>query len=243
VRVGAGERGGDGEQRRRVERARPAQQARPLGHRGDRAGARLPVGDRGEHDDRQRAADAERDAQHQAELDVAHRDAHRGERRQRPRQDVRREAHAEQDAVQAPGEGQRQDPPPGLRHLAAQLRRDAHAGRVEHRRGDGDRDRDAEGQRRGRAAGERAERGQAAERDRPAERRPGRERGACRHRPPPPARMAVGPERVDHREAARRPRAGQPGDEPGERQRDGGELHQHGTFVWKYMTQNTLRPR
>jgi hypothetical protein len=47
-----------------------------------------------------------------------------------------------------------------------------------------------------------------------------------------------GGERLDHREPARRPRAGDPGGERGEGEHPG----QHGTFVWKYMTQYTRRP-
>ena len=81
-----------------------------------------------------------------------------------------------------------------------------------------------------------AEQREAAERRDAAGQRAGGERRAGDDRRAHPLRVAVRRERVDHREPARRPGPGQAGD-----QRGGGERDQHGTFVWKYMTQNTRR--
>ena len=81
-----------------------------------------------------------------------------------------------------------------------------------------------------------AEEREAAEGRDAADDRAAGERRARERRDPHPLRVAVRRERVDHREAARRPGAGEAGDERSGRERD-----QHGTFVWKYMTQNTRR--
>ena len=76
-----------------------------------------------------------------------------------------------------------------------------------------------------------------AEHGRRGERRRGGERGAQA------AGVSGRADRLDHREAARRPGPGRPDQQPGGGQRDEQQrIHQQGTLVSKYMTQKTLRP-
>ena len=154
-------------------------------------------------------------------------------------EDEGREAEPEQDPVEAGRERQRQHAPPRLGHLAAHLRDDPRAprlaggGRQRDRGGDGDRGRPA-------GADRPPEQRQAAERRHAAGERAGRERGAGHERRAQAPGVAVRRERVDHREPARRPRAGHARDQT--RGEQDGLEHQQDTLVWKYMTQNTFRP-
>ena len=163
-------------------------------------------------DHRQRAAGAEREPDRQPQRRVAERDADSGERPDREGQHERREAEPEQHAVAGRRERHGQHAPPRLRHLAADLRRDPQPARLGHRGGDRD-DRGGADRRRPAGAQRGAREREPPERDRAAGERAERERGAgCQRRAQPP-RVAVRGERVDHREAARRPRAGHPGGE------------------------------
>jgi hypothetical protein len=87
------------------------------------------------------------------------------------------------------------------------------------------------------ADGERTERRDAAGQH------AGQERDARRERRAAAAGVTGTPDRLDHREPAGRPRPGEADQQGGGRERQlqwlGG---QHGTLVWKYMTQKTLRP-
>jgi hypothetical protein len=207
--------------------AQAAQDRRPLGHRRVRGVAAVAVGDRGEHDHRQRAAGTERESERRAERRVAERDADRGERPHREGEDEGREAEAEQHAVEAGGERDGQHAPPRLGHLAAHLRHDPQPARLADRRGDRERRRHDRGA--GAAGTERfTELRQPAEGQHPACERAGREGEAGDERRPQPTRVARGRQRLDHRESARRPRAGDPGGERGGGEHPG----QHrGTFV------------
>ncbi len=203
--------------------AQSAQDRGPLGHRRVRGVAAVAVGDRRERDHGQRAAGAEREPEDRAERGVAERDADGGERPHREGEDEGREAEAEQHAVEAGGERDGQHAPPRLGHLAPDLRDDPQPARLADRRGD----RDRRGHDRGaRAAGaERlAEPRQPAEGQHAAGERAEREGDAGDERGPQPPGVPGGRQRLDHREPARRPRAGQPG-----RERGGGEHPgQHG---------------
>jgi hypothetical protein len=119
-----------------------------------------------------------------------------------------------------------------LRQLAPHLRRDPHPPQL--------RDRGADGQRGGRDVGERTgasvddaarERERGEGRDAAGERAEG-ERHAGRHGRRRTAAVAGGPDRLDHREAARRPRAGDPGEQRGGGEADRDRVGQHGTLVW-----------
>jgi len=181
-------------------------------------------------------AGGERQPDDEADRGVAEHDAGRRQRVHGEREHECREAQAEQDPVEPGGERDRQHTAPRLGHLAAHLRDDppaahvARGGRQQQRSGDRDR--------RAMTCAERtAEQREAAERRDPAgERAAGERRAGQRGRAHPP-RIAMRRKRVDHREAARRPRTGQAGDQRGDGERD-----QHGVFVWKYMTQKTRRP-
>ena len=163
------------------------------------------------------------------------RDADPGQRPHGEGEDEGGEAEPEQDAVEAGGERDGQDAAPGLRDLAADLGDDPRVARLAERRGQRDGGGDV-----GRVRAERvAEQGEPAERDHAAGERAGGERRARDHGRPQPLRVAARRERLDHREPARRPRAGHARDQRG----DDHDGRQHLTFVWKYMTQNTLRPR
>jgi hypothetical protein len=126
---------------------------------------------------------------------------------------------AEQHAVEPCRERHRHPPPPRLRDLAADLRQDPRPARLADR--GGQRQRGGHGQRGGPARAERLpEQRQAAERDRATGQGAGRERRARRERGPQPPRVAVRGERLHHREATGRPRAGHAGRRRGE--------HEHG---------------
>ncbi len=255
--VGAARIGPDGRQQRRRggDRRRPVQREHERGRR-ERHGARRadraqdvgPVAhrrrevdaasgplQRREDDDRQAATRGEGEPDGGAGRDVAEREAGGRERVDGERQDEGREAEAEQHAVQRRGERDRQHAAPGLGNLPADLRDDPASRGVA--RG-GDEQRGGRQRARGRpAAAERAtQRRQPAERRHAPGRRAGRERRAGDRGHAQAPGVAVGRERVDHREAARRPGAGDPRQHRGEDERG-----QHGTFVWKYMTQNTRR--
>ena len=238
ARRGVGGLGGEREraerQRERVGDAEAAVDRRALGHELGGPQAERPVGERRQHDDGDRAADRERQADPHAGRHVADGERDARQRPHRERQDERREAEAEQDAVAGGGDRQRQDAAPVLGHLAADLRGDARAARL----GDRGRRRDDRGdhERDLAAAEQRAQRGERAEGQHAADERAGDERRARRERRGAAARVLA--ERRDHREPARRPRAGQARDE----RRDDERRRQHGTFVSKYMTQKTLRP-
>jgi hypothetical protein len=211
-------RGGQGQraqgERDGVGRPQPAQDGRALGHRGVRVRAPAGAGGRREHDHGQQPPEPEPEPDQQPELRVAERHADPGQRPHGEGEDERGEAEPEQDAVEPGRQRHRQHAPPRLRHLAAHLRHDprpaglAHGGRERDRGGD-------RGSCRAARAERVAERRQPAERDRPAGERAGREGQARRHRRGHPAGVAVRRQRVDHREAAGRPRAGQPGDDRG----------------------------
>ena len=213
------QRGGAAGQRDRVDDPQRAQDPRPLRHRGVQATA----ADRSERDHGQRAAGAEGHPDGDAERGIAERDGDAGQRPHREAEDEGREAEPEQDSVEAGRERHRHHAAPRLRDLAADLRDDPRAPRLADRR------RERDGRRhRGRSRAERAaEQREAAERHDPAGQRPGGERRAGdRGRPQPPG-VAGGRERLHHREAARRPRAGHAG-------RDGGDRdhrRQHFVFV------------
>ena len=184
IGAGGGEHGGSGLGGRGPQRGRAGgqgdgvadpqrpQDARLLGHRGVGVRAALRAGQRREDDDRQRAADAEAEADEQPQRRVAERDADAGQRPHGEREDEGGEAEPEQHAVQPGRERHRQHPPPRLGHLPADLGHDARAARLARRRGQRDQRRD-----RHRPGAQRVpEEREAAERDDSADQRAGGER-------------------------------------------------------------------
>ena len=124
----------------------------------------------------------------------------------------------------------RQPPAPGLRHLPPDLRPDARAGELGERRGGCDQ----RGRlRRGLAAEAEPspQHRQAAKQRGAAGERTEGERGAGGQEQAAAALPRRAGERVHHREAARRPRAGHAGEHGGRPERDL-EVAQHGTSVW-----------
>ena len=167
-----------------------------------------------------------------------------GEREDAECEDERGETEAEQDAVEARGDRHRHHPPPVLGKLAADLGHDRGASQLGERGGEGERRGERVGEPVAGAVDYPAERAKGAERHDAADEGAERERDARRQRGRAAAGVPDGPDRLDHREAARRPGPGQPGEEGGGSECELEAVHaQHGTLVWKYMTQKTLRPR
>ena len=218
--------------------AQAAQDARPLGHRGVR-GVPRSLGDRREQ--RPPAAPGRRRTRGRAAAPSAGSPSATliaGERPHREGQDEGREAEAEQDAVEAGRERDGHHAPPRLGHLPADLRHDPRAARLADRGGERDRGRRDRARappapsalRRAARARRRSARRRRARRRRTSRRR--RASSAAGRRSPRGASVST----IENPHGDHAPVT--PGDERG-----GGEHRgQHGTFVWKYMTQKTRRP-
>jgi hypothetical protein len=201
---GAGGRGDAGE-RDRVREPERAEGPRALCERLPRSPAR----ERRQGDDRQRPSSAERETGDEAETRVAEREADARDCPHAERQHEGREAEPEENAVRRRRERQRQHAPPRLRHLAANLRDDTDAAELSRRRSD----RDCHGRTCGDGAAgpvhDPPEHGEGGKRRHAACERPQEECGARRRGR---AGSSLGtPDRVHHREAAGRPRAGHAG--------------------------------
>jgi hypothetical protein len=240
-RCGDDQRHRRGEQREAVGEAHPAIDPGAPGHRLGRPRAELAVGERSDDRDRQRPADPEREPDGDADSRLAEREGDPGEGEDAEGEHERGEPEPEQDAVEARRERHRHQPAPALRELAAKLRQNREAAQLGERSGDGER---SGGEVGGAEVGpleQPAEQRQAPEREHTADQRAGRERDARRQGRRPAAVVAGGPDRLDHREAAWRPGAADAGEQRRDHEGDL-ETAQQGTFVWKYMTQKTLRP-
>jgi hypothetical protein len=205
-----------GPQREAVGQAHPAQQGRALGHGLRNAPPEREVDDRRGHDHGQRSSSGKGGADDQPRLDRPEGECDAGERPHCEREHERGERQSQQDPVQGSRQCHRHPPARGLGHLMADLRHDANAERVERapRERDGHRHRVGR-MRQGRPDGrQRHERRQRPGQRPDAERDDGGNRGAATLAP------AARTQRLDHGEPAWRPRAGQPGEERSDAERD-----------------------
>ena len=222
---------GDGDERQGVAGPGAAEQAGAQRHR---IAGPLPggaVGDRGEGGDRQGAAEAEADPDHQPGGRIAERQADPDQRPDAVGEHEGGEAEAEQDAVTGGRQGHRQGAAPADRELAPDLRDDRHPASLGDRGGERQGRRDAVGDASGGPDQRRAQHRDRRERDHSAEHREGNEGGGGGERRRHPPGVTGRADRLDHREAARRPRARRPDQQGRGRQRDQQRVHQQGTLV------------